>query len=114
MYSRIWRKLRDKRYRDAFVNSQLKRSIPFQIAALRKKRGWSQEQLADAASVTQGVISRAENPHYGNLTLNTILRIANGCDVGVILEFVSFSKLIKVYKGRSEDLAPDTFEKEIR
>jgi transcriptional regulator with XRE-family HTH domain len=108
----LWNKLRDRKFRDAFVVSQFKRSIPFQITALRKKLGWSQEQLADAAKVTQGVISRAENPNYGNLTLNTVLRVANGLDVGVVIEFVPFSRLLQIFEDRSEDQAPTAFEVE--
>lgn len=79
---------------------------------MRNKLGWSQDQLADAAKLTQGAISRAQNPNYGNLTFNTVLRIAAGLDVAVIIEFVSFSKLLQVFENRSEDSAPVTFEEE--
>lgn len=108
----LWHKFKNKKFRDAFVASQFKRSIPFQIAAVRKKLGWSQEDLADAAKLTQGVVSRAENPDYGNLTFNTVLRIASGLDVAVIIEFVPFSRLLHVFENRSEDSAPVVFEKE--
>jgi len=108
----LWKKLKNKKFRDAFVAAQFKRSIPFQITAIRKKLGWSQEQLAKAAKFTQGVISRAENPDYGNLTFNSVLRIAAGLDVAVIIEFVPFSKLLEVFENRSEDLAAATFEEE--
>jgi transcriptional regulator with XRE-family HTH domain len=108
----LWRKLRNKKFRDAFVASQFKRSIPFQIVAMRKKLGWSQGELARAAKLTQGVISRAENPDYGNLTFNTVLRAAAGLDVAVIIEFVPFSRLLQVFENRSEDEAPVTFEQE--
>jgi transcriptional regulator with XRE-family HTH domain len=84
---------RSKKYRGAFVESYLKRSIPYQITALRKKAGLSQEQLAEASGLTQGVVSRAENPNYGNLTLNTVLRIAGGLNVAFVGEFVSFREL---------------------
>jgi transcriptional regulator with XRE-family HTH domain len=108
----LWQRLRSKKFRDAFVATQFKRSIPFQITAIRKKLGWSQEQLAKAANLTQGVISRAENPDYGNLTFNSVLRMAAGLDVAVVIEFVPFSKLLRVFDSRSEDLAPATFEEE--
>ena len=108
----LWKKLRNKKFRDAFVAAQFKRSIPFQITALRNKLELSQEELARAADLTQGVISRAENPNYGNLTFNTVLRIAAGLDVAVIMEFVPFSKLLEVFEKRSEDQVPITFEAE--
>jgi transcriptional regulator with XRE-family HTH domain len=108
----LWQKLRNKKFRDAFVASQFKRSIPFQITAIRRKLGWSQEQLAKAAKLTQGVISRAENPDYGNLTFNSVLRIAAGLDVAVVIEFVPFSRLLKIFESRSEDFESQTFEQE--
>jgi transcriptional regulator with XRE-family HTH domain len=101
--SNLWRRFRSKNYRDAFVLLQLKKGIPFQIGAMRKKLGWSQEQLAEASGLTQGVISRAENPDYGNLTLNTISRIAAGFDVAVVVRFVSFSNLVQWFENLSEE-----------
>ncbi len=90
-------------YREAFVSSFLKRYIPFQIRTIRKKRGISQKQLADDAKVTQGVISRAEDPDYGNLTFNTVLRIAAGYDLAFVGKFVRFSELLKTIDDMSED-----------
>ena len=111
--SNIWRKLRNKKYRDAFVASQLKRGMPFQISAMRKKLDWSQGDLAKASGVTQGVISRAENPNYGNLTFNTVLRIAAGFDVAFVGWFVPFTKLTEWYENLSEEsVQVATFEEE--
>jgi len=93
---------RGKKYREAFVASQLKRGIPFQIRALRKQRDWSQQRLAQEADLTQGVISRAEDPDYGNLTLNTLLRIAAGFDVAFVGKFVPFSELGRWFLDQSE------------
>ena len=105
-FSSLWNKFaKSKKYREQFTVSYLKRSIPFQISELRNKRGWSQEQLAEAAKVTQGVISRAENPNYGNLTFNTALRIAAGLDVAFVGEFVSFSELARRVEYMSERTA---------
>jgi transcriptional regulator with XRE-family HTH domain len=102
-FSSVWKKFADsKKYRDAFVFSLFKRMVPFQIQALRKQRKWSQQELAKKANLTQGVISRAEDPDYGNLTINTICRIANGFDVAFIGKFVPFSELDKWYVDLSE------------
>ena len=91
----IWSKLTENgaAFRKAFVSSQVKRLIPFQIYALRKSRNWSQEELAKRSGLTQGVISRAEDPDYGNLTFNTVISIAGGFDVAFIVKFVPFSEL---------------------
>jgi transcriptional regulator with XRE-family HTH domain len=89
--------------------------IPFQITAMRKKVGWSQQQLAEASGLSQGVISRAEDPTYGNLTFNTILRIAAGFDVAFIGEFISFSQLVKRVENLSEQsVQVATFEQDVR
>lgn len=93
-FESLWRKLfRSKRYREEFVANQVKRGIPFQIRALLKQHGLSQDQLARRAGLSQGVVSRAANPDYGNLTLNTIIRIAAGFDVAFVGKFVPFSEL---------------------
>lgn len=100
----MWEKLRDKSYREHFVDAQVKRAIPFQIRSIMKARGLSQEQLASLAKLTQGVVSRAASPKYGNLTLNTIVRIAAGLDVAFIGRFVPFSELVRYYENLSEEL----------
>jgi hypothetical protein len=59
-------------------------------------------RLAEEAKVTQGVISRAEDPDYGNLTLTTIGRIAAGYDLAAVIRFVPFSDLIRYGENTSE------------
>jgi transcriptional regulator with XRE-family HTH domain len=109
-----WNKLsRSKEYRDAFVVSMFRRMLPFQIKALRKGRGWSQERLAEEANLTQGVVSRAEDPDYGNLTVNTLCRIASGFDVAFLAKFVPFSELNQSFVKLSEDsVQVPSFEEE--
>jgi transcriptional regulator with XRE-family HTH domain len=99
--SDVWQKLSTKRYRSAFARTQFKRLVPLQIQSLRRHRGWSQEVLAANAKLTQGVISRAEDQDYGNLTVNTILSIAEGFDVAFVGRFVPFSELDKWYVNLS-------------
>lgn len=114
--STIWKKLaKGKRYREEFALAMLKRMIPYQTRAIRKKRGWSQAQLATAANVTQGVISRAEDPDYGNLTLTTIGRIAAGFDLAAIIRFAPFSQLIRYSDSSTEQEFAElqTFEQEV-
>ena len=71
---------RSKRYRESFAASVVKRMVPLQIRVLRKQHEWSQARLAKESNLTQGEISRAEDPDYGNLTINTLVRIASGFD----------------------------------
>ena len=98
----ILKQMKVKKYRDAFIASQFKRLIPFQITVIRKKAKLSQEKLAEVSKLTQGVISRAENPDYGNLTVNTILRIAAGFNMGFKGEFVPLSELVTWVENLSE------------
>lgn len=113
-FNDVWKKFaKSKKYREEFVFSLFKRMVPFQIQGLRKQRGWSQQILAKNANLTQGVISRAEDPDYGNLTINTICRIAGGFDVAFIGKFVPFSELDKWYVGLSEQaIEVPSFEEE--
>ena len=100
--SNLWAKLRrSKKYREAFVAAQLKRGIPTQIRVLRKQHGWTQAELAEHSGLTQGAISRAEDPDYGNLTFNNVLKIAAGFDVAFVGKFVPFSELAKRHAGLS-------------
>jgi transcriptional regulator with XRE-family HTH domain len=106
---------KSKRYREEFVAAQVRRGLPFQIRTMLKKSGLSQEDLAARAGITQGVVSRAANPEYGNLTINTIIRIAAGFDVAFIGKLVPFSELAKWFVDLSEDsLQVKTFEEENR
>lgn len=114
VWSNLWKKLtRSKQYREAFVASQLKRGIPTQIRILRKQRGWTQADLAEASGLTQGAISRAEDPDYGNLTFNNILKIAAGFDIAFVGRFVPFSELARWKSDLSEEtLRVSSFEDE--
>ncbi len=106
-FREVWEKLRrgGPAYQKAFVTSQVKRLIPYQIHALRKQRGWSQKELADRSGLTQGVISRAEDPDYGNMTFNTVISIACGFGVAFVGKFVPFSELGDFFVGLTEKSA---------
>lgn len=99
----LWLKFRNEQYRKGFVSAEVKRMIPFQIGSLRKLRGMSQEELAKKSGLTQGVISRAEDPDYGNLTVNTIIKIANGFDLAFVGRFVPYSELASLHTNLSEE-----------
>ena len=110
----IWRKLSNRKYREHYALSLLKRSVAFQIKTLRKKHSGSQAELAEAAGITQGVVSRAEDPDYGNLTFNTVGRIASGFDMAFIGKFVPWSELARFSQNLSEEEFANipTFEEE--
>jgi transcriptional regulator with XRE-family HTH domain len=112
--SKQWGKFaKSKRYREEFVGAQVKKSIPLQIRTLLKQHSMSQETLAQRAGVTQGVVSRAASLDYGNLTLNTLIRIAAGFDLAFIGKFAPFTELEQWFADFSEEsLQVKTFEEE--
>lgn len=95
--------LGDKAYRAAFVRSQINVGIPFQVRSLREKRGWSQKQLAKSAGMLQPRISAIERPGGSKLNLETLLRLASGLDVGLIVRFAPFSEMMRWANAFSPD-----------
>ena len=94
----IVQKLLDsKTFRDSYVLENIKRIIPFQVRTMRDDREWSQQKAATELGKTQSGYSRLESPAYGKLTVQTLLEIARGFDVGLLIKFVPFSRLVREY-----------------
>lgn len=107
-------KLENKAYREAYVCEHIKTSVPLQIRHLREQRKLTQAELAKQAKTTQTVISRLEDPNYGNLTLNSLLKIATGLDVALLVKFVSFTKLLSEFQDLSlKALSVKSFTEEL-
>lgn len=94
-----------KERRNAYVSATVTMGLPFQIRALRRQRGWSQQQLAEKAGMRQPRISAVERPGYKGFTLDTLKRLASAFDVALQIRFTSFSDLVDASLGFS----PDTF-----
>ena len=105
---KIVRKLTNKEYRDAWVDESAKTVVPFQIQALRNQRDWSQELLGKKSGMLRNAITRLESVDYGNLNINTLLRIAHGLDCGLLVRFVPFSRMVR----ELEDVSPKALEVE--
>jgi hypothetical protein len=103
--SKTVEKLRDKAYRDAYVESHIRIGIPYQIAALREQddRRWSQAELGRRVAKPASVICRLEDPQYGRLTIRTLLELASAFDVALLVKFVSFSRFLDEF----EDVSPE-------
>ncbi|MGD0774287.1 MAG: helix-turn-helix transcriptional regulator [Candidatus Solibacter sp.] len=116
----IKRLRRGKEARKQFVDSHLRKGVAFQIRATRDRLGWSQEDLAKEAGMTQNAISRLESPEYGKPTITTLKRLASALDVGLVVHFVPFSHMIdwasstrRIDPGLTpESLAVPSFEAE--
>ena len=103
--SKLWRKLSNKEYRNGYTEAQLSIEVPFQIRAIRKARGWTQAQLAERSGIPQARISHIEQPGRDPLSLRTLYRLAAAFDVGLLVQFVSFSELVH----REALFNPETF-----
>ena len=104
----------NKLYREAYVNEHVKTSVPLQIRHLREQCALTQTQLAEQAKTTQTVISRLEDPNYGNLTLNSLLKIASALDIGLLVKFVPFSRLLAEFQNLSPTaLSVQSFTEEL-
>lgn len=90
---KLFSKLLNKQYRDAFVAEHISTGIPFQIASLRQDREWTQGQLGARAKMAPERISILENPQYGKFTISTLLKLASAFDVGLVVRFVSFGDI---------------------
>ena len=81
-------------------------TLPLQIRELRKRREWTQPQLAEKAGMGQPRISELEKPGERRLTIEALLRLASAFDIGLQVRFVPFGELI----DWSEGLDIDTFD----
>jgi transcriptional regulator with XRE-family HTH domain len=56
------------------------------IRTARQRKGWRQQDLAQAGQVARATISRVERGHFGSLPLDTIRRICAGLDIRLDLQ----------------------------
>jgi transcriptional regulator with XRE-family HTH domain len=100
----------------AYINLRwLNITLATQIRILRKKRGWTQAELAERADVQVQTIVRVEKMYWGrtNPTLNTLAKIAAAFDVAMIARFVPWSQLVDEITNTpyvDNGLSPETFD----
>lgn len=106
---RFARELSNKEFRDAYVADHVRTSIAHQIRALREQpeRNWSQSELGARANKKQSVVSRVENPDYGQVTLQTLFEIAAAFDVQLLVQFVECEDWLE----RMADVTPTGLQK---
>ncbi len=104
---RLLSKLRSKKYRDAYVAENVRTGIAYQIRAMREQRdAMSQKDLGKLMHKPQSVVSRLEDPDYGKLTLQTLLRVAAAFDVALLVQFVTHEEFLR----RTLDVSPRALE----
>jgi transcriptional regulator with XRE-family HTH domain len=97
----IWKHLKDRVFREAYVEEHVRAGVAYQIKAMREARGWSQAQFAEKCGKSQSNIARIEDPDYGKFSIQTLLEVAHTFDVWLSLEFVSFGKGLSRTANRS-------------
>ena len=104
---RRWSRFKDKEYRDEYAAAQFDIELPFQIQALREARGWSCKELSEHSGIPAPILTKLEETGHGALLTPDILcRLASAFDVGILVQFVSFSDLAH----RAESFHPGTFK----
>lgn len=107
-------KFANKKYRDGFLQAQVRGRIAYQIQALRRKFGLTQSEFAERTGKKQSVISRLENTEYGKVSVQTLLDIAAGLNVALVVQFVSFPEFLKRSTDMSDAaLQPETIDESL-
>ena len=109
----MWENLSDSNFRKQFINEHVDVGIAFQIRSLRNRQEITQSDLAKLPGVKQPLVSSWENPDYGRYTLKTLKELAKAFDVGLLVRFVPFSKLVDWTVNLTSDIiAPPSFNEE--
>lgn len=101
--TRLAEKMRDKDYRDRYVEAHTRRFLALQMRKLRG--GMSQAEFAACLDKKQTVISRLEDPAYTGWSLRTIFEVARKLDVAAVVRFVDFSTFLTFTGDQSEAAA---------
>ena len=83
----IERKLQDPNLRARFEAADEAWDIALQLAALRRSRGLTQQQVADLLGTKQQAIARLEDPSYSGHSLSMLRRYVEALDatLGIVI-----------------------------
>ena len=80
-------KLKDKKFRRLYMIERAKVALAQKIAEMRQEKHMNQKELAARLGVSQQFISQVETAEAANLTLDTLIRIADSLGYGVRISF---------------------------
>ena len=94
---RLWMVPTVKELRYAWMRAVISAGVARQIRGLRKARGWTQKELANALGTSQAVVARYENPLYGKQSIHSLMQIAQVFDVALIIRFSDWVTFVTAY-----------------
>ena len=101
--SQLIERLKNRKYRENYVRASVNVNLPSQIRALRLGIPMTQKEFAIAAQMKQPRISAMEKPGATRLNIETLVRVAATCGVGLIVKFVPISEMLAWENGFSQD-----------
>jgi transcriptional regulator with XRE-family HTH domain len=84
----------DREARASYIRSKINVLVPAQLHALRLKRGWTQNRMAQETAMKQSRVSAMECPGAVNFNMDTLVRAAAALGVGLAVKFVPFSEML--------------------
>jgi hypothetical protein len=110
--TRLTEKLRNKRYRDSYVDANVRRFLAQQFRALRGDM--SQEEFGKLIGKPQSVVSRLEDPAYGKFALQTLLEVAASLNRAVVARIVDFPTFLRFTEDVSQQaICPSGYDPEL-
>jgi transcriptional regulator with XRE-family HTH domain len=90
--------------RTSYIRAKLGVLVPSKIRALRLKSNMPrQRDLAIEADMHQSRISMFETPGAANVTLETLAKLAAAFRMGLVVDFVPFSQMLRWENNYSQD-----------
>jgi transcriptional regulator with XRE-family HTH domain len=102
-------KFAKKAYRDGYLETRVRNGVAAQVRALREKLGLSQTEFGKLVGKPQTVVSRLEDPDYGRVSIRSLLDVAEGANVALVIEFVSYPEFL-ARTGDGSTTAPTTID----
>lgn len=84
----------DAEYAHAYMGSHTVSTIAAQVYWTRKRRNWTQDDLAGRSGIAQARISKIEAGDFTSLTMSTLHKLANALDVNLRVELEPFSHAV--------------------
>lgn len=105
------RKLGNDAYRASYLATRLKTFLASQIRSLRGEA--SQAEFGKKLGKPQSVVSRLENPDYGNLSVQTLLEVADKLKLALIIQFIDWPTFLRFTEETTPaSMTPAAFDQE--